>query len=1236
MSVGISYSSTFADNDPLLSTISIAGATVLSVTGVGSSTRTLSESLVAQTCELYTKYEYYNANTGGTSTTSKTISKSLVTENGTYSLSVTNTKENELPNKQFNYTLSVNGTFAAYYPLSVSISSNSPVNINSLSTSTVNVSNGAGGYSTTWSGIVSKTGGISVNIGTTFSQTGGNSGTETVTVKDVNSTTRSASATITVKKLVATVSPIGTTNVKADSVNLASWIISTQNDNATSYTYEVNYSDVGSTNLINTASLSGATFSLSPTSLPADSALGLVHMDFRVTQGTNIATTAIVAFDVVDSFTANIAIDGVGIALPTLSNVYYASLSQNPQFIAYATFSSTATTAVNFNATWQSTTGTTNFSGANSLSGYPLTYGIYGFNNVNNLNKITYIRAIINNVQPSGTVSTTSSARGLAWSDPVAVNIYPQIVNLTVNTASTTKLKVTATGGSFNGGGSAYNYKWYVNDVINANSSSIFGFGVYSTSQVLSIFCQVQSQNTLEIAETPEVNVYINGSVKANILNSTIYGMIGDAYQITGSANGGSPPYSYAWTIGTKSTTTISPTFSYSTSIATATTLQFTATDTQGASASSTVFVSIYAYANPQLNFVTNYKDLIKVNATTEVQVSVSGNATYSYNFILNGTSVKSGASSTYTFSTTTAGSYSVYAIVTNTDTSNIMNTNIVTIEVYKEVGVQITKQYSTTVVGNGINFFGQAVGGSPPYTYEWYVNTSQSTTGASTTGNSQSITLIEKTANTYYVYLHASDSAGNSINSGFSTTYFVAKPSVTISGSTDLKVGQKGNWSADIVGGSGVYDYTWYVDGVTNTSNGNFSSAAFSSSFSASGLYNIQLSVYDVNYRYQLQLSNSFNVAVGSTNVILSDVLTPLSLISETTSTTGSSPPPTSNYKFTVLVGGKNVYATNIASTTSLDLAGQLAFSVLKKYMYSTTNGTSIFMQVGSPVQFYVNGTEVFTGVVETIQMQSNMLYNVVAYDALYYLASIRAQTSIGSITNGVDFGKMLGKLVEYGTVNYNITNTGFGGFSANIQSVQPFYYQLMQLATILGYAVYVDNSNTLHLVPYLGTTPLTITQNDRNYFSTTSNDTNYFYNSVSLIANNSDTLSTTIVSTTISGATNASKRLDLSWLTLNGATWSNGKTSDTESLAEMALGMFPNGYREVDIWYSLNNANATTFLNLGNNFNITLDFADGRVWTDMFIETVSIDSTGLTLKCVNFPKDIWSQIQTVTGNAQ
>jgi hypothetical protein len=336
------------------------------------------------------------------------------------------------------------------------------------------------------------------------------------------------------------------------------------------------------------------------------------------------------------------------------------------------------------------------------------------------------------------------------------------------------------------------------------------------------------------------------------------------------------------------------------------------------------------------------------------------------------------------------------------------------------------------------------------------------------------------------------------------------------------------------------------------------------------------------------------------------------------------------------VLVGGKNVYATNIASTTSLDLAGQLAFSVLKKYMYSTTNGTSIFMQVGSPVQFYVNGSEVFTGVVETIQMQSNMLYNVVAYDALYYLASIRAQTSIGSITNGVDFGKMLGKLVEYGTVNYNITNTGFGGFSANIQSVQPFYYQLMQLATILGYAVYVDNSNTLHLVPYLGTTPLTITQNDRNYFSTTSNDTNYFYNSVSLIANNSDTLSTTIVSTTISGATNASKRLDLSWLTLNGATWSNGKTSDTESLAEMALGMFPNGYREVDIWYSLNNTNATTFLNLGNNFNITLDFADGRVWTDMFIETVSIDSTGLTLKCVNFPKDIWSQIQTVTGNAQ
>ncbi len=1198
---------------------------IASFTGAsGSSTVSLTESLIAQTLKV--------EQNGGAAASSQTTG---VTESGTYTLSATYTIYHPKTGGTV-YNYAIQGAFAAYLPLSASISHTTPVNIASISTSQANVSNGAPPYSTTWTlnGGANGTG-ASKSYGTTLSKVGGGSFYYAISVKDSNSTTVAVGPSTThIRKLEASVSPTSTTTVNADVVSGASWTISTVNDDYTSWTTKINYGL--STALGSATTISGLSFTVTPNSVPSDATATTYYMQFEaIDTNNNVATTAIVAYKVVDSFTANLVVDGVGKGY-TIPGVYYIALTQNADFITYATFKSTATTAINFTATWYSTTGTTNFAGAKSLANFPLTYSIFGFDNVSNLNKITYIKAKINDIQASGTVSTTSQVLGLAWSNPLSVNITPQIVNLTVNQSPSTSLIVTATGGSFNGGGSAYTYKWYVNNVLSGSSSTIFKLSTYSTSQVLSIFCQVQSQNTYEIATTPEVNIYVNGSVTASILGGNLNGMVGDTYQIVSSVKGGSPPYTYTWEVGNVGISSDSSVLTYSTTKAFSSTLQVTITDSQGASGNASIVINMYAYADPQLSFVTNYKDLIKVGATTEVQVSTSGNATYSYNFILNGASIKSGTSSTYTFSTTIAGSYSVYAIVTNTDTSNIMNSNTVTIEVYKDIGVQVTKQYSTTVVGNGINFFGQAVGGSPPYTYEWYVNTSQSTTGASTTGNSQSITLIEKSANTYYVYLHASDSAGNSITSGFSTTYFVAKPNVTISGSTDLKVGQKGNWSADIVGGSGVYDYTWYVDGLTKTSNGNFSSAAFSSSFSASGLYNIQLSVYDVNYRYQLQLSNSFNVAVGSTNVILSDVLTPLSLISETTSTTGSSPPPTSNYKFTVLVNGKNVYATNIASTTSLDLAGQLAFSVLKKYMYSTTNGTSIFMQVGSPVQFYVNGTEVFTGVVETIQMQSNMLYNVVAYDALYYLASIRAQTSIGSTTNGVDFGKMVGKLVEYGTVNYNITNTGFGGFSANIQSVQPFYYQLMQLATILGYAVYVDNSNTLHLVPYLGTTPLTITQNDRNYFSTTSNDTNYFYNSVSLIANNSDTLSTTIVSTTISGATNASKRLDLSWLTLNGATWSNGKTSDTESLAEMALGMFPNGYREVDIWYSLNNTNATTFLNLGNNFNITLDFADGRVWTDMFIETVSIDSTGLTLKCVNFPKDIWSQIQTVTGNAQ
>ncbi|MEM0143001.1 MAG: hypothetical protein QXL94_03500, partial [Candidatus Parvarchaeum sp.] len=271
-------------------------------------------------------------------------------------------------------------------------------------------------------------------------------------------------------------------------------------------------------------------------------------------------------------------------------------------------------------------------------------------------------------------------------------------------------------------------------------------------------------------------------------------------------------------------------------------------------------------------------------------------------------------------------------------------------------------------------------------------------------------------------------------------------------------------------------------------------------------------------------------------------------------------------------------------------------------------------------------------------VNMQSDMQYNIVAYDELYYLAGTRFAEQIGSADNPVDAAVLLEKLAAYSTVNYSFSNIGYGGFYTTVTASEQFYYNFLQLATILGYATYMDNNNTLHLQPYISkSSSIVITEYEGNFFSSTYNDTNYFYDAASIILSaGGSTVSTTTVSSNNATTSATSKRIDMSWLNIvSNQPWANGSTSSPTELTKMALQMFPNGYREVDAWYSLTAPYATTMLNIGFNANITLNLADGRVWENMFLTKTVVSTTGLTLTFSNFPKEVWSQLQTVTSYA-
>ena len=1041
--------------------------------------------------------------------------------------------------------------------------------------------------------------------------------------------------------------------------------VSTVQDNAYPYEYLTYYTDLNGTTFVSTTVISNSTdnasttFTISPTSSPNDNSLGRYELKFAYKDYySNYSTSSIYSFQVINIFGAVLTVSDVGELANSTSSTkwYYLSPLENPLFLTYIQWRQNAIVQTNFSYAFY----TNNIPSKSILastvvlsSTSPPVFSILGANYTDRVNATTYVFSVMANRISTTPSYSTSNLIGLFWNDPLTVSISTTLVEGTAGVKLSTTLRAYGYGG---GVATAYDYTWYKNGVSTGVKTSTYSISTtYNVGQNYVLFALVESVETKESLSTSPVNVVIKSPVSVSISPSSLSGgIVGRQYSFYANVSGGVSPYDYTWFYSSTANVVGSTlSLNFSTTIAGSNILGVSVKDKNGSGDKVTINTSFYDYPTSVLS---SNKSIVLTSSTVTFTDVSQGSSNFNYAFYVNGIEKSSGSGANFSFSTTATGTYNVYCQVEDLDTHVVQDSNIIQIQVVQGIGAEVKVQYSTTVVTVPDAFMVNGVYGFPPYSYTWYYNTSESTSGAILISSTQVMNFSTTVAGLYYVFAHVSDSASHSINSSFVEIKEVSKPSVSISGPTLGNTNVVITWTSNIVNGSGNYSYTWYLDGKTNISNGNFTSSTFSTTFTSDGTYTINLEVYDKGYRYTLPLSNTITLLVAPVATLtlnIKDTLTMHNYLTGTKTSTSASPSTTS-LPFTVLVNGRNVHAMNISSERNIDVAGELDFTVVKRYMYSTTNGSTTFMTVGSPVQFYLYNNLVFSGVVNNINMQSNMQYKVQAYDGLYYLAGTRLQTNVGSPYSPVDLATMFGKLVSYSTVNYDTSNIGYGGFSAEVFSTQSFYYELLQLATILGYGTYLDNSNTLHLQPLLGANSTTIVENVNCIFSTTVNDTNYFYNTVNLIANSLQTttvcsttnsfttcqkfsttvLSSTVASVNISGASATAKKVDLSWLSVNGGgTWANGMSVSLENLANVALSRFEEGYREIDVWYSLSATNATTFLNVGSNVNITAKFVDGREWNNLFISQVNIDSTGLYLTLVNFPKDIWSQISSVTA---
>ena len=307
--------------------------------------------------------------------------------------------------------------------------------------------------------------------------------------------------------------------------------------------------------------------------------------------------------------------------------------------------------------------------------------------------------------------------------------------------------------------------------------------------------------------------------------------------------------------------------------------------------------------------------------------VPVGGSGTYSsYQWYVGGVVQTSQTTSTFTYSPTAAGNYSVTATVTDSLDAVSPQAPAATVVVTGALSVAVSPSTWTMDSGQTEIFNASASGGSGAYSsFQWYLN------GVSQSGKTTStFSFSSTTSGSYTITATVTDSLNvTSPQSPAASITVYAVPTASVSPTSwSMSVGQSKTFTASPTGGSGTYSaYQWYVGGVAQSGQ---TASTFNYVPSAAGTYSLTVTVTD-----------SKNVTSNQSTAAIATVSGPVAVsVSPSTSTmdVGQSTTFTANP-----AGGSDVYTSYQWYVGGVAQSGKIAST----FTYTATTAGSPLITV-------------------------------------------------------------------------------------------------------------------------------------------------------------------------------------------------------------------------------------------------------------------------------------------------